>query len=79
MQFRCPNCQHLVRLENQLLLQADAATPDEVKCPACHSRFSLSTDEQSTAIVDPGLKVAHFEKPVQSRDRRQLRTCSIFE
>jgi serine/threonine protein kinase/formylglycine-generating enzyme required for sulfatase activity len=61
MQFRCPNCQHPVRLEGPMLLNVEAETLDEVECPSCHSRFSLSSDEQSTAIVTPGLTVAHFE------------------
>ncbi len=61
MQFRCPNCQHPVRLEEQLLVQPEAETLDEVECPSCHSRFSLSADEHSTTLVTPGLKVAHFD------------------
>ncbi len=62
MQFRCPNCQHSIRVEeNHHQAQPEAETLDTIECPSCHSRFSLSADEDSTTIVTLGLKVAHFE------------------
>jgi serine/threonine-protein kinase len=61
MQFRCPNCQHPILIEDQALAAPAEETVDTVECPACHSRFSLSSDSDSTTISTPGMKIAHFE------------------
>jgi len=61
MQFRCPNCQHPIRIEDQAQAAPADETIDTVECPACHSRFSLSSDTDSTTISTPGMKIAHFE------------------
>lgn len=61
MQFRCPNCQHPIRVEDHADVTPEAETIDTIECPSCHSRFSLSSDEDSTATVSAGMKIAHFE------------------
>lgn len=61
MQFRCPNCQHPIRIEDQAQCVPEEDTVDTIECPACHSRFSLSSDNDSTAIAAPGMKIGHFE------------------
>jgi eukaryotic-like serine/threonine-protein kinase len=60
MQFRCPNCQHPIRVEDASGDDHDA-TIDSVECPSCHSRFSLSGDSEETVVPEEGVKIAHFE------------------
>ena len=59
MQFRCPNCQHPIRVEDQTDPSED--TVDTLECPSCHSRFSFSADMEATVIPEEGMTIGHFE------------------
>lgn len=61
MQFRCPNCQHPFRLEDDGKGVLEEETIDTIECPSCHSSFNLSSDHDSTIVSAPGLQIAHFE------------------
>lgn len=62
MQFRCPNCQHAIRIdEGEQSVNASQETVDAVTCPSCNSRFSLSSDEATTFSPKPGMKIGHFD------------------
>lgn len=62
MQFRCPNCQHPIRIEEEdRSINATQDTVDGVTCPSCNSRFSLSAEETTTFNPKSGMKVGHFD------------------
>ncbi len=61
MQFRCPNCQHPIRIPDPPPESPDE-TVDTIECPSCHSRFSLSAEASATTlIVGTEMKIGHFE------------------
>ena len=60
MNFRCPNCGIAVDMQNSQP-QAETVSVDEVECPSCHSRFSLSEEETRTVVPDSGMTIGHFE------------------
>jgi serine/threonine protein kinase/formylglycine-generating enzyme required for sulfatase activity len=60
MQFRCPNCQHPIRVDGGAG-SPDDATMDLIECPSCHSRFELSGDGDETVVPNKGFQIGHFE------------------
>ncbi|MCR9202065.1 MAG: bifunctional serine/threonine-protein kinase/formylglycine-generating enzyme family protein [Planctomycetaceae bacterium] len=60
MNFRCPNCGIAVDMAGSGP-QDDTVSVDEVECPSCHSRFSLSEEQTRTVVPESGLKIGHFE------------------
>lgn len=61
MQFRCPNCQQPIRIEDNEQSPMDAETFDTIECPSCRSRFSLSSEDDTTLTFQEGLTIGHFE------------------
>lgn len=59
MQFRCPNCQHAIKVEDSGFTHEDE-TVSGIECPSCHSHFNLSSDEETTISTDKGAKIGHF-------------------
>lgn len=59
MQFRCPNCQHAIKIEDSGFTHEDE-TVSGIECPSCHSHFNLSSDEETTVAADKGAKIGHF-------------------
>lgn len=60
MQFRCPNCQHAIKVEESGFSHEEE-TLDGIECPSCHSHFNLSGDAETTVSAEKGKKIAHFE------------------
>lgn len=59
MQFRCPNCQHAIKVEDSGFSHEEE-TVSGVECPSCHSHFNLSSDEETTVAARKGAKIGHF-------------------
>lgn len=59
MQFRCPNCQHAIQVEDSGFTHEEE-TLDGIECPSCHSHFNLSSDEETTVVATHGQTIGHF-------------------
>ncbi len=60
MHFRCPNCHQPIQVDDHAIMVVEE-TLESIVCPSCNSQFSLVDNLKSTATVQLGRKVEHFE------------------
>lgn len=59
MQFRCPNCEHPILIDESVSEQID--TTDALTCPSCQSQVNLAEDVATYVGPEIGSDIAHFE------------------
>ncbi len=59
MQFRCPNCEHPILIDESVSEQID--TTDVLTCPSCQSQVNLAEDVSTYVGPEIGSDIAHFE------------------
>src|SRR5690242_8195852 len=61
MQFRCPNCQHSIKVEEEIHGTAELETLNTLECPSCHSTVSLTAANNASAVSFTGTTIDQFE------------------
>ncbi len=59
MQFRCPNCDHPIRIGDAPAKPHDQT--DSLTCPSCNSRIHFSSDEPTTHVSNIGLNIGQLD------------------
>ncbi len=59
MQFRCPNCEHPILIDESISQEIDAT--DMLTCPSCQSQVNFAEDVETYVGPEVGSEIAHFE------------------
>lgn len=59
MQFRCPNCEHPILIDDTMSEEIDAT--DMLTCPSCQSQVNFAEDLDTNVGPEVGSEIGHFE------------------